>query len=222
VWLPDWHVEAPADERNSSEMTVERGGGAAEEHLRQALRELDEYFAGTRRTFTVTLDLRGTAFYRRVWDAVVRIPYGETRSYAEIAREVAAPAATRAVGAANGANPVAPFVPCHRVVGSDGRLTGYGPGLPLKQRLLVFEDAVPAGEGDYHAWTRRVAARMQDNSVFFGIRGLAIYCRVDCARPLRQRMLPGQVFRSPADASAAGFSPCPYCRPDLPTLLDMS
>jgi O-6-methylguanine DNA methyltransferase len=223
VWLPDWHAGAPAGERHRSEIFVERGGSAAaEEHLRQALRELDEYFAGTRRTFTVPLDLRGTAFHRRVWDAVERIPYGETRSYAEIAREVAAPAATRAVGAANGANPVAPFVPCHRVVGSDGRLTGYGPGLLLKQRLLVFEDAVPAGEGDYLAWTRRVAARVQDNSIFFGIRGLAIYCCADCARPLRQRMLPGRVFRSPAGASAAGFSPCPYCRPDLPTLLNMS
>lgn len=221
VWLPDWHAGAPAGERQHAEVIVERGTGAAEEHLRQALRELAEYFDGARRTFTVPLDLRGTAFFRRVWDTVARIPYGETRSYAEVARAVAAPAATRAVGAANGANPVAPFVPCHRVVGSDGRLTGYGPGLPLKQRLLVFEDAVPAGESDYRAWTRRVAARMQDETVYFGIRGLAIYCRADCARPLRQRMVPGRVFRSPADASAAGFSPCPYCRPEQPTLLDV-
>lgn len=101
--------------------------------------QLAEYFAGTRRTFEVRLAPQGTPFQRRVWEAVAAIPYGKTRSYGAIAAEIGAPSAVRAVGAANGQNPWPIVVPCHRVIGSDGSLTGYGGGLPIKRALLDFE-----------------------------------------------------------------------------------
>lgn len=104
-------------------------------------RQLKEYFAGRRRTFTVKLDVAGTAFQRRVWKALLTIPFGETRSYAQIARQIGNPAAVRAVGAANGRNPVSIVAPCHRVIGSTGKLTGFAGGLDVKARLLAHEGA---------------------------------------------------------------------------------
>jgi methylated-DNA-[protein]-cysteine S-methyltransferase len=101
--------------------------------------QLREYFAGTRRDFDVRLAPQGTPFQRRVWAELCRIPYGETISYAELARRVGNPRAVRAVGLANGANPLAIVVPCHRVIGADGTLTGYGGGLPTKRHLLDLE-----------------------------------------------------------------------------------
>jgi len=92
-----------------------------------------------RREFDLPLDLRGTGFQRRAWAAVASIPYGQTRTYADIARAIGQPKAARAVGAANGANPLPLVVPCHRVIGSNGSLTGYGGGLDVKRKLLVME-----------------------------------------------------------------------------------
>jgi methylated-DNA-[protein]-cysteine S-methyltransferase len=107
-----------------------------------AVREqLAEYGGGGRRRFALPLAPRGTDFERRVWRALTEIPYGETRSYAEIAAVVGSPAACRAVGRANGRNPIAIVIPCHRVIGSDGSLTGYGGGLDLKRFLLDLEGA---------------------------------------------------------------------------------
>ena len=107
--------------------------------LAEAISQLRAYFAGQLRRFELPLDLAGTEFQKRVWLELTRIPYGETRSYQEMAKAVGAPKAVRAVGAANGANPVAIVVPCHRVIGANGKLTGYGGGLPLKRRLLSLE-----------------------------------------------------------------------------------
>jgi len=104
-----------------------------------ALDQIAEYLDGRRREFDLPLDVRGTDFQRRVWAAVAAIPYGETRAYAEIARAMGRPAAARAVGAANGANPLPLVVPCHRVIGSDGSLAGYGGGLDVKRKLLEME-----------------------------------------------------------------------------------
>ncbi len=104
-------------------------------------RELEEYFAGQRREFSFALDLRGTDFQKRCWQELLRIPYGKTRSYAEIARAVGRPGAFRAVGQANHRNPVAIVVPCHRVITADGRLGGYGGGLEVKRKLLRLEGA---------------------------------------------------------------------------------
>lgn len=117
----------------------ETGGAPPSGVLAEAARQLLAYFAGELRRFELPLEPEGTAFERRVWDAVAAIPYGDTRSYAEIARAVGSPGAARAVGAANGANPLPILIPCHRVVGSNGALTGYGGGLELKRRLLDLE-----------------------------------------------------------------------------------
>jgi methylated-DNA-[protein]-cysteine S-methyltransferase len=115
--------------------------------MNQAANELHAYFAGNLRVFSVPLDMQGTEFQLSVWNHLLKIPYGETRSYAQVAEAVGRPKAVRAVGAANGSNPVAIIVPCHRVIGSSGKLTGYGGGLPLKKRLLELEGAWTMGLG---------------------------------------------------------------------------
>ncbi len=108
-----------------------------------AVQQILEYLDGKRTAFDLALDLRGTEFQRRVWDELLAIPYGETCTYAELARAIGDPAAARAVGTANGANPIALVVPCHRVVATGGKLGGYGGGLPLKRKLLALEHARP-------------------------------------------------------------------------------
>lgn len=105
-------------------------------------RELEEYFAGRRREFSFPLDLRGTEFQLACWRALLQIPYGETRTYADIARAVGKPTGFRAVGMANNRNPLAIVVPCHRVIASDGTLCGYGGGLDVKRKLLELEGAL--------------------------------------------------------------------------------
>jgi O-6-methylguanine DNA methyltransferase len=110
--------------------------------LSNCRQQLDEYFAGKRRDFTVPLDLRGTPFQLACWKALLAIPYGETRTYADIARAVDRPQGFRGVGLANNRNPIAIIVPCHRVIASDGTLCGYGGGLELKRKLLELECAL--------------------------------------------------------------------------------
>lgn len=123
--LPDWHE-------------------GEHEAIRLAARQLAEYFAGRRRDFDLPLAPRGTEFQRSVWHALASIPYGQTVSYAQLAQRVGRPSAVRAVGAANGRNPLPLVLPCHRVIGSDGSLTGFGGGLPTKEFLLRLEGALPA------------------------------------------------------------------------------
>ena len=110
--------------------------------LRPYTRELEEYFTGTRREFSLPLDLRGTEFQLACWRALQKIPYGETRTYADIARAVGCPQGFRAVGMANNRNPIAIVVPCHRVIASNGTLCGYGGGLDVKKKLLQLEGAL--------------------------------------------------------------------------------
>ncbi|MFT3996498.1 MAG: methylated-DNA--[protein]-cysteine S-methyltransferase [Asticcacaulis sp.] len=107
--------------------------------LRQAVDELSAYFTGTLRVFSVPLDFKGTDFQVAVWRALTAIPYGETRSYGDIATRLGRPSATRAVGAANGRNPISIIAPCHRVIGASGRLTGFAGGLEAKAWLLSHE-----------------------------------------------------------------------------------
>jgi methylated-DNA-[protein]-cysteine S-methyltransferase len=102
-------------------------------------KQLGEYFAGKRKEFSVDLDTRGTPFQKSVWDALLAIPFGETRSYGELAKKLGNPRASRAVGAANGKNPVSIIVPCHRVIGSTGKLTGFAGGMETKAHLLTLE-----------------------------------------------------------------------------------
>ena len=114
-------------------------GERSKSKVHAATRQFDEYFAGKRLLFELPLHPSGTPFQLEVWGALLAIPYGETVSYADIARRIRRPRAVRAVGAANGANPLAIIVPCHRVIGSHGDLTGYGGGLPAKRWLLAHE-----------------------------------------------------------------------------------
>ena len=121
---------------------IERGKIELEESpgaLAPYVKELDEYFSGDRRKFTFPLDLRGTEFQLKCWRALLEIPYGETRSYGDLARAIGHPTAFRAVGMSNNRNPIAIVVPCHRVIASDGTLCGYGGGLDIKRKLLDLE-----------------------------------------------------------------------------------
>jgi methylated-DNA-[protein]-cysteine S-methyltransferase len=131
-----WENDRPSRVRLGE--LVEDGGHPV---LVETERQLGEYFAGRRREFSVALDMRGTRFQRDVWEALLAIPFGETRSYGQLARQLGNQRATRAVGAANGRNPVSIIVPCHRVIGSSGKLTGFAGGLDVKVRLLNLEDA---------------------------------------------------------------------------------
>ncbi len=142
-------VEFPTSRHVPPGHEVERGIGGEDEGsgpagavLARARRQLTEYFAGTRTTFDLPLDAAGSAFERRVWDALRTIPYGATLSYSELARRLGDPRATRAVGAANSKNPIPIIVPCHRVVGAHGGLTGFGGGLDRKRWLLEHEGAL--------------------------------------------------------------------------------
>jgi methylated-DNA-[protein]-cysteine S-methyltransferase len=125
--------------------------------LLETQRQLGEYFAGQRKVFTVKLDFAGTDFQRCVWNALLTIPYGETRTYGDIARQIGRPAAVRAVGAANGRNPISIIAPCHRVVGSTGDLTGFAGGLHTKAQLLAFER-----DAGSHVWELSVADRLEE------------------------------------------------------------
>jgi len=107
--------------------------------LQETERQLKDYFAGKLRQFSVRFDFAGTAFQKKVWEALLTIPFGETRSYGQIARQIGSPKAVRAVGAANGKNPISIMAPCHRVIGANGKLTGFAGGLDVKAYLLELE-----------------------------------------------------------------------------------
>ncbi|HEX2163750.1 MAG TPA: methylated-DNA--[protein]-cysteine S-methyltransferase [Thermoanaerobaculia bacterium] len=132
-----------AEDETAERARVARDHGAppahAPERCRAVAAQLAEYFAGRRRSFDLPLAPRGTDFQRAVWEELARVPYGETISYGELARRVGRQGAARAIGAANGANPLPIVVPCHRVIGADGSLTGYGGGLDRKRTLLGLE-----------------------------------------------------------------------------------
>jgi methylated-DNA-[protein]-cysteine S-methyltransferase len=132
IWLPS----------GRDRLDPEPGWVESPRPFKEALRQLDAYFAGRLRQFDLPLAPSGTAFQQRVWQALCDIPYGETVSYGQLARQIERPAAVRAVGAANGQNPISIVIPCHRVIGSDGRLVGYGGGLPAKSMLLDLERRV--------------------------------------------------------------------------------
>ena len=127
---------------NGTDGTIGMNDGEGHPVLRETARQLDEYFAGGRTHFDLPLDLRGTPFQLAAWQALADIPFGETRSYRQQAAMIGRPNAVRAVGAANGANPVCLVLPCHRVVGADGSLTGFGGGLGTKRWLLEHEARV--------------------------------------------------------------------------------
>ena len=150
IWSPVGELTLVADDRGLAAILWENDKpdrvrlGALRERadhpvLVETERQLGEYFAGERRTFDVPLSFAGTDFQKRVWAALLAIPFGETRSYGEIAHQLGTPGASRAVGAANGRNPISIIAPCHRVVGSTGKLTGFAGGLEAKAFLLGLE-----------------------------------------------------------------------------------
>ena len=151
VESPVGRLKLVASEKGLAAISWEKGNSGGSAHLCDAVedeggpilveaeRQLKEYFEGKRQRFSIPLDMRGTEFQKSVWEALVRIPFGETRSYGEIAKQIGRPKAMRAVGAANGSNPIPIVVPCHRVIGSSGELTGFGGGLETKARLLEIE-----------------------------------------------------------------------------------
>jgi methylated-DNA-[protein]-cysteine S-methyltransferase len=120
-------------------MRIPEGWERADQPFQHAIAQLAAYFAGRLKRFDLTIAPEGTPFQRDVWSALTKIPYGETISYGELTRRLGRPRASRAVGAANGRNPIPIVVPCHRVVGANGSLTGFGGGLPIKRRLLELE-----------------------------------------------------------------------------------
>lgn len=123
----------------SKRKTAEDGWREDPAPFREAMRQLEAYFAGELCEFQLRLAPQGTPFQQMVWNALREIPYGRTISYGELARRIGNPSASRAVGMANGSNPIAIIVPCHRVIGANGKLTGFGGGLPVKQHLLALE-----------------------------------------------------------------------------------
>jgi methylated-DNA-[protein]-cysteine S-methyltransferase len=143
------HIEFPRN-RHPCDRNGWREAGDDERTpvLDAAQAQLIDYFASARRVFDLPLAPQGTAFQCAVWAALATIPYGETRSYGELARMIGKPDAMRAVGAANGRNPLPIVLPCHRVIGADGSLTGFGGGLPLKETLLRLEGARPSPVAD--------------------------------------------------------------------------
>jgi methylated-DNA-[protein]-cysteine S-methyltransferase len=167
--------------------------GRARRHAERAIEELHEYLAGRRTFFSVDVDLAGTApFQARVLDVARRIPFGETESYAELARRIGHPRAARAVGNALGANPVPVIVPCHRVIRGDGSWGHYAFGGEMKTRLLALERATPA---------------------LVGCTTTRIVCRRGCAHEQRVAEPNRVVFASVGDARSVGYRPCRTCRP---------
>ena len=124
---------------NGAVMAFGFGAGEGQGSSSEVAREIEEFFAGKRRTFDFPLAPKGSGFQKSVWAELVKIPFGETISYGELARRIGNPAASRAVGRANATNPIALIVPCHRVIGSNGKLTGYAGGIDLKEKLLAWE-----------------------------------------------------------------------------------
>jgi methylated-DNA-[protein]-cysteine S-methyltransferase len=139
-------VEILLPNRKHTAASRERPPIAAEGGIRAAIAQLTEYFAGARRVFDLPLRADGSSFEQHVWNKLLTIPYGAMTSYGAIATELGLTNGARAVGRANGANPIPIIIPCHRVIGSDGQLTGYGGGLPLKRALLEFEGAIAPPE----------------------------------------------------------------------------
>jgi methylated-DNA-[protein]-cysteine S-methyltransferase len=202
-------------------LAVQPGWIRDDEPFAAARAQLGEYFDGRRAAFDLSLELVGTPFQRRVWRALQEIPYGETVTYGQLARRLGRTAASRAVGAANGQNPISVVVPCHRVVGADGTLTGYGGGLERKRFLLDLEaDKRPPMSKTY---TLLGADRRPYESArpgeLGGHRRSKGYGRLDCPAALRWiakgHYVAHRVFFADEDtAIAAGYRPCAVCLPE--------
>jgi methylated-DNA-[protein]-cysteine S-methyltransferase len=193
----------------------------ADEAFRDVRMQLGEYFEGDRASFDVPLELEGTPFQRRVWRALGEIPYGETISYGALARRIGRPESSRAVGAANGRNPISLIVPCHRVIGSDGGLTGYGGGIERKRFLLNLESRTRASVAKTYTLLGADGRpyRSVTPGTLGGHRRSKGYGRLDCPSALqwiaKGHYVAHRVFFADEEtAIAAGYRPCAVCLPE--------
>jgi len=200
---------------------IDRDWTPAREPFEDALGQLAEYFSGTRTRFELPLAPGGTAFQQAVWSALLEIPYGETRSYGELARKIGRPRASRAVGAANGRNPIAIVVPCHRVIGSDGSLTGFGGGVQRKELLLGLERDVARPRMRVYKLLGADGTTYESTTpgTLGGHRRNRGYGRLDCPTALswiaRGKYVEHRVFfADERTAIRAGYRPCGACMPD--------
>lgn len=180
--------------------------------LSKARVQLDEYLNGDRISFDIPVLMVGTDFQKRVWEALMKIPYGKTASYLYIAKFINKEKAVRAVAGANGANSISLIIPCHRIIGSNGELVGYGGGVPVKKRLLKLEQN-NSGLSDNEKYNFIGSKNIKYDGVFFtAVKTTGIYCKPSCSakKPNRENVL---FYDTKKEATENGYRPCKVCKP---------
>ncbi|MDR4504120.1 MAG: methylated-DNA--[protein]-cysteine S-methyltransferase [Candidatus Scalindua sp.] len=180
--------------------------------LSKARVQLDEYLNGGRINFDIPVLVAGTDFQKSVWKALVKIPYGKTASYLDIAKFINKEKAVRAVAGANGANSISLIIPCHRIIGSNGELVGYGGGVPVKKRLLKLEQN-NSGLRDNEKYNFIGSKNIKYDGVFFtAVKTTGIYCKPSCSakKPNRENVI---FYDTKKDATENGYRPCKVCKP---------
>lgn len=180
--------------------------------LSKARVQLDEYLNGDRISFDIPVLMVGTDFQKRVWEALMKIPYGKTASYLYIAKFINKEKAVRAVAGANGANSISLIIPCHRIIGSNGELVGYGGGVPVKKRLLKLEQN-NSGLSDNEKYNFIGSKNIKYDGVFFtAVKTTGIYCKPSCSakKPNRENVI---FYDTKKEATENGYRPCKVCKP---------
>lgn len=180
--------------------------------LSKARVQLDEYLNGDRISFDIPVLMVGTDFQKRVWEALMKIPYGKTASYLYIAKFINKEKAVRAVAGANGANSISLIIPCHRIIGSNGELVGYGGGVPVKKRLLKLEQN-NSGLSDNEKYNFIGSKNIKyDGVLFTAVKTTGIYCKPSCSakKPNRENVL---FYDTKKEATENGYRPCKVCKP---------
>jgi methylated-DNA-[protein]-cysteine S-methyltransferase len=183
-----------------------------DEVLSKVRAQLDEYLNGDRTSFDIPILMEGTDFQKSVWDALMKIPYGKTASYLDIAKFINKEKAVRAVANANGANSISLIIPCHRIIGSNGELVGYGGGVPVKKRLLTLEQN-NSYLSDNEKYSFIGSKNIKYDGVFFtAVKTTGIYCKPSCSarKPNRENVI---FYDTKNEATENGYRPCKACKP---------
>jgi methylated-DNA-[protein]-cysteine S-methyltransferase len=183
-----------------------------DEVLSKVRAQLDEYLNGDRTSFDIPILMEGTGFQKSVWDALMKIPYGKTASYLDIAKFINKEKAVRAVANANGANSISLIIPCHRIIGSNGELVGYGGGVPVKKRLLTLEQN-NSYLSDNEKYSFIGSKNIKYDGVFFtAVKTTGIYCKPSCSarKPNRENVI---FYDTKNEATENGYRPCKACKP---------